>query len=197
MRKILLTAFICIFFTPNVFALTIGFSPTVTNVEVGNIFSVDILADIPETEPIIGWGLDLIYDDLALSLIGSPIIGPNWTPLLTPDGDGFAGSFLPPFPPPFPPVMGVTGSNILLAQISYSVLQNGEFNLTANYTQGDFTEGFALPGIGSFATPIFEGATIVAQQPENVTPVPEPSTIFMLGISMIGLFIAKRKELKA
>ena len=51
------------------------FDPAADTQMVGSSFTIDIVADIPETEPGLGWGLDLTIDDPGIiSQVGSPVI---------------------------------------------------------------------------------------------------------------------------
>ena len=68
--------------------------PALTEVGTGVPFDVRIVADFDD--PIVGWGLDFSYDAAVISLIGMPVIGPDWTETpATPDGDGLAGGVFP------------------------------------------------------------------------------------------------------
>ena len=52
--------------------------PDVT-VGLGSVFTIDIVADIPD--PVAGWGLDLTIDDGSIaSTVGAPVIGASWFP---------------------------------------------------------------------------------------------------------------------
>jgi len=167
--------------------ISVTFDPLSTDVEVGDIFNVDVVAFIPD--PVLGWGLDVSYDTGVLSQAGPPVIGSDWNVVFAPDGDGLAG--IAPFP------TGVSGTDVLLATLSFEALAAGSTVLSASATPGDLTEGFplAFPAPpGSFAEVTFEdGAVSVA----SASQIPEPETFALLGLGMAGMVFGRRKQIKA
>jgi len=164
---------VCSWGTP----VTVYFDPSDSIVNIGDNFSVDLKADIPE--PVLGWGLDVSFDPSILAMTGDPIIGSDWQtspfppPLSNPDGDGLAGLAFP---------LPVSGNDILLATLSFDALALGTSPLVASFTPGDLTEGFPLVLPGSFAEVVFIDG--------SVSPVPEPATILLLvsGMASMGVF---------
>jgi hypothetical protein len=130
---------------------------------------VNILADIPEEDAILGWGLDL---DLAgpptVSFTALDVaIGPLFDAAFAPDGDGLAALVQPP--------ALVWGNDILLATITLAVdTPLGTEFLTPGATLGDLTEGF-ITELGFAATAYTPGALYV----------PEPASLVLL--ALVGL----------
>ena len=76
--------------------LIVRFDPANSTVEQWEIFDIDIVADI--SDPVLGWGLDLAFDDTILIQLGDPAIGPLWQPAFAPDGDSLAALAFPANP---------------------------------------------------------------------------------------------------
>ena len=90
--------------------ITVRFDPPDETVGLGDVFTMDIVADI--TDPVIGWGLDLaIVDPTIVSTVGAPAVGPDWFGAFAPDGDGLVGLAFP---------NSVSGNSILLATTPFS-----------------------------------------------------------------------------
>jgi hypothetical protein len=128
--------------------------PSATSVGVGESFSVDLVADLDAA--ILGWGLDLAVSGPATLDPGPPGIGASWTPLAAPDGDGLAGAAFP---------VGVQGTGILLATLSFTATAPGTVLLQVEITPGDLTEGFALDPTGFAASPVLGSAEVSVPEP--------------------------------
>lgn len=153
----------------------VSFQPSDSIVALGDTFSVDIFADF--SDPVLGWGLDISFDSSILLLNGTPTLGALWEPASTMDGDGLAGLA---FPTP------ISGSNVLLATLSFDAIAFGTSDLLASVSKGDLTEGFPLVD-GGFADFIVI--------PGSVTVVPVPAAVWLFGSGLIGLVgLAKRKK---
>ena len=151
--------------------VTVRFEPASLTVDPGTIFSVAIVADIPQ--PVVGWGLDLnIQNPAVVSVAAAPSIGPPWVSAYAPDGDGLAALAFP---------SSVSGTGIVLATISLSAGAVGDTELWISVTPGDLSEGFALDPTG------FDTFTV---QPGHVK-VPEPSTIALLGLAALGVALRR------
>jgi hypothetical protein len=159
--------------------ITVSFEPSSSTVAVGDIFTVDIIADIPD--PVLGWGLDAAFDDTIIIPVGAPAIGASWTSGFAPDGDGLVG-FAPLGAP-------VSGNEIPLATLEFQATTVGFSDLLASVTIDDLTEGFPLAppaSPGSFADVTFLSG--------SVSVVPLPGTILLLGAGLVGL-VGTRKKL--
>jgi hypothetical protein len=141
--------------------------PSTMTVAVGDEFTVDIVADADSL--LLGFGIDILADAILGPGSVPTEIGPAWTPVLAPDGDGLAG---------LAPVEGLTGAGILLATVSFEALAPGLAHLDIGATAGDLTEGFPLKA-GGFDT--FDTA------PATVHVVPEPSTLILVALGLLGL----------
>jgi hypothetical protein len=128
--------------------------------------TVNIVADIPESDAIIGWGLDLGLTGNPAALTGPPVIGPLFTPAYAPDGDGLAGLV--------PPPDVVWGSGIVLASLAlHTANPLGTTYLDASVTPGDLFEGFMTEN--GFAQVTFVQGVIT----------PEPASLLLL--ALVGL----------
>lgn len=155
--------------------IIVGLDPSDSVIpNVGGTAAVDIVADIPETEPVLGWGLDLAADDPSIADWTLISIGPLWDAVATPDGDGLGGLAFPD---------SVWGSNVLLATVEFTGFALGmtPLNLSDNYPD-DLTEGFALDPTG-FAQ--------VTYLPGTITVVPEPAALSLLALG--GLLALRRR----
>jgi hypothetical protein len=146
-----------------------SFDPTPKVVNLGDTFTIDIVADM--TSDIVGWGLDLTIADpsVAMRTAADPVIGPDWDPAFAPDGDGLAGLAFP---------AGVSGNDILLATVEFQAMALGVTDLYLSITPGDLTEGFALYPTG------FDDAVFTAGQ---IRVIPEPAALALLGLGVLAL----------
>lgn len=123
-------------------------------VGLGASTTLEIRADLDT--PVLGFGIDLALDVSVLTASGAPQIGPAWTPVFAPDGDGLAG---------LAPVSGVVGNDVLLATLSVVRLAPSATVIDGGVTPGDLSEGFPLLGGG------FDAVGFVALP---VAALPEP-----------------------
>lgn len=139
----------------------------------GPVF-VDILADIPAGDAIIGWGLDLtLGGDLNVSMLGVTI-GPLFDPAASIDGDAFSALVNFMNPP-------VSGNGILLATVSFDHAALGTTTLTlSDDNPADATEGFARNDIPpDYAVVNYTGGSIEV--------VPEPASLALLALGGVAL----------
>lgn len=165
--------------SPAIADIAVSLVPQDSVVELsGGPFTIDIVADIPEADKCVGWGLDLtILDPLIADFTGSIVIGPSWTPAApseNKDSDGLAGLAFPD---------GVFGDDILLATVEFQPLAYGTtgLELSDDYP-ADLTEGFALWASG-FAT--------VNYGVGSISVIPEPATLTLLVLG--GLAALRRR----
>jgi hypothetical protein len=172
---------LCAIFAAGVFALsasadiTVSFNPVHSWTTVGGTVAVDIVADIPEDEAILGWGLDLTIDDPSIASWTLNSIGPMFDAIVgNPDGDLLGG--LVPQPG------NVWGTGVVLATIDFLGLNLGTTDLfLGDDSPGDPTEGFALDPTG-FA--------MVNYVPGTLEVIPEPAALVLLAVA--GLLIRRR-----
>jgi hypothetical protein len=154
--------------------------------------SVDIVADIPADDAIVGWGVDLSYNPAILGLAGggwdtAVAIGPAFDEVFAADGDFLAG--LVPFAG-----APLSGNDVVLATVTFDILASDLTELCVSDTNplvwngsfwqgfGDLTEGFALnpPPVGAFAPAAYSCVTI-----------PEPASLMLLAAG--GLLALRRR----
>jgi hypothetical protein len=144
-------------------------SPTAV---LGSSFDVRIVVDL--SLPVVGWGLDLGFDPAILSLDAAPIIGPDWVGVFAPDGDGLSG---------LTPSVGISGTDILLATLSFTADSLGTSALLLSVTAGALTEGFALDPSG-FDSIVFTNGLVEV--------VPEPATGLLFAGALVALGLIGR-----
>lgn len=124
--------------------------------------TLDLIADIPAQDAIIGFGIDVLFESIlgpGSLTIDTVTIGPEFDAIVAPDGDDLAG-IIPPFD-------SLSGDGVLLATLSVSWDDLGIWTLTPSVTPGDLTEGFPTPtGFANVSS--FVEAQITAPEPGSV-----------------------------
>lgn len=157
--------------------VTVNTSET-TIPEIGQEFQITIVADIDEASAIIGWGLDLVYDEDYLEIAGPVVVGNYWQPVSSSvgDGDGMSGLAFP---------NAISGKNIVLFVITMKAIQQGTTEISVNFDDVEDFEGFWLNG--SYNGP----ASDVSYVSQSVTILPEPTTVVLLGSGLL-IFMKRR-----
>jgi hypothetical protein len=139
--------------------VAIRFDPATPTVGSGGAIDARVLANIPN--PIIGYGLDIQFDNTVLSLNGVDV-GPAWSSATSANGSPLVGLA---FPDP------VSGQDTLLGTIHLRVNQGqckGTTTISLNAAPDDLTEGFALV-TGGFAD--FNPANATVSLVDTTPPV--------------------------
>ncbi|MGD8450503.1 MAG: PEP-CTERM sorting domain-containing protein [Phycisphaerae bacterium] len=151
--------------------IIVWLDPASSTVDVGGSVSVGLMAHFDE--PVVAWGMDLVLDEPAFAAWTDTVIGDDWNPTATLDGDGLSGMRFP---------AGITG-DVRLATVTFEGLVEGTTTLTlSSGPQED--EGFLLEA-GSLETN-------VSFTPASLTVVPEPSALVALSAS--GLLLLRRRR---
>ena len=141
----------------------------------GGMLTVELRA--ATDQPLLGFGLDLLFDGSVLSVATAPVIAAPWDALNAPDGDGLAGVVFP---------NGISGSDLLLATLTFSALAPGATTILPGFSAGDLTEGFPLDPSGFASDVSFVGAEVVV--------VPEPSSAALFGSALAALALARARS---
>jgi hypothetical protein len=131
--------------------------------------TVDIVADIPPEDAIVGWGIDLDLSGLSASLNSVAINDAQFDAVFAPDGDGLAALVAPADSP--------LSGQVILATLTFDLNEEGitTLSLSDDNANGDLSEGFALdpPPVGAFAA--------VSYVDGSIEVIPEPGTLLLLG----------------
>jgi hypothetical protein len=170
LRNIVCTAVITVFGWSANAEIVAGFETDYLAMQVQSTAWVDIVADIPEADATVGWGLDLaVLDPGIATWTGNLVIGDLWIPAER-DDDGLAGLSFDP----------IWGEDVVLASVEFQSISGGETVAELSVTPGDLNEGFALFPSG-FAEVSFRSLTII----------PEPAS---LGLFVIGALVFARRR---
>lgn len=148
-----------------------------SDIHVGDAFDLSIIADgvTDMNDPIIYFGFDASASALEFTYNGA-VVGPDFddTSLSFANTD-VAGLTM----------FGVSGDSILLASLNFTALMEGTFSLGIISDLADINEGL---GLWSKTFDMTNTINVdVSAAPSNPTPVPEPATVLLLGIGLVGL----------
>ncbi len=157
--------------SPALAGVVVSFNPEHTFVNQNQTFWIDVVADIPADEPIIGWGLDLSVVTPAIAApTGNLTFGPGWNAAPGTLDDPYAALAFD---------NGISGNHVLLMSIEFqSQNVDGATALNLGVTPGDLTEGFLIapPPTSHFAEVTFMPGYIV---------VPEPVSFVLLAVTAL------------
>lgn len=151
--------------------IEVGFEPIFNNVNIADLtVSIDLVADIPAGDGIIGWGLDLIPIGTSAALSSVEINASVFDAGAGIDGDGLVALVKPLQTPLF-------GDDIVLATLHFDLLAEGLTTLTlADDGLTDVTEGFFLNAGGNAEVNYGTG---------TINVVPEPTVFALAGLILI------------
>ncbi|WP_321495236.1 PEP-CTERM sorting domain-containing protein [uncultured Desulfobacter sp.] len=180
LNLILLAIFVIFFAAGPAMALTMDLQTTSTTVALGNTFKVEVWVNSEDIdEELLSFGFDVsITDGDNLSYVGYDLGTYFDDDSLLADLD-VAGSTFP----------GVADDDVLLATLTFTAISIGMDNINVSGAYDE--DGLSFSGL------FYElnGFDIEASLDITVTTVPEPATIFLLGVGLLTFMGVSRKNI--
>ncbi|GFO59568.1 hypothetical protein GMST_18930 [Geomonas silvestris] len=161
--------------------VVLQFTPGTKDVAVGSTFTMDLRADVPNADALVGWGGTLLYDPSLVRLDGVSF-GLLWDSALYLGGDTLVTLLLPN---PTSPDPGASGQDLQLAQLTFACLGVGTTRLGMAIDLLDPVQGF-MRFDGNYADLEIVDAEI------NQVTVPEPGTFLLLLTGLAGCLGLRR-----
>jgi len=166
--------------------LQIEVVPSETEVNVGDTFTVDLVANILNggNEELAIWAMDLNLSNGSLASETNLDIADPWTQFNAGDNDGLAAWTIPA-------IDGVADqqSDIHLATLTFTAQSAGELNLIGSFANDGFEEfGFIDVSTGDISLP-----SSVEFINGTITIIPLPASVLLAGIGLGTLGIFRRR----
>ena len=171
LRALCFAAMLGLLVSPATAEIMVTMDPAASAVNIADgTAAVEIWADIPVEDAIVGFGFDADLTGTSAAFGGFAYNAALFMEMPDGDGDGIQG--LVPLP-------GVVSGNVLLGEMTFSLVELGLTDVAFSATPGDLNEGFALETPGEFAAVTYCGGCI------NV--VPEPTALALLALGALAL----------
>lgn len=166
-------------------SIVVSFVPSAATVNVGEQFTVDVIASIPASTDLVSWGMDALFDGTALGhdALADVVIGSAFTGTFGPvgDGDGLLAVTLAPDPP-------ADSGSFVLATLTFTALEAGLTEITGTFDGDDPFEGFF--GVGGGPLTVDFGSATVAV-------VPLPPAVLVGGLGLAVALLLRRRFMRA
>ena len=150
-------------------------------VELNDTFTLGLYVDVTApADSILSWGLDLDLSDSSLLNLNSFMLGSNF--MSVPSDDGIGGAAFGP----------LFGSNILLGTFEFTAVDFGSTVASTSNSLGDIFEGFTTTNF--FGPSVFNSASANIRVVSAVSTVPEPSTLAIFALGIMGLASRRFKK---